>query len=527
MQQSTPFLAMLRDLLATTAATAATAAASNAAQAEKLEQLLREALLAKGLTMHTPRQPQLRQQRLQRRQRQQSSGPTTNYRLFSIAADRYACPPTEPQLANAVLALRFDSSSASTGGWRLDVAAYGAPELFACSSMELEDVLHLASSGSSGSEAAEEYRIEPILFGTACWVYCYGGVWRLATKRSPDAGSITLRPGAPTLLAAFDAALAASATQLPISISAPTSFDELCQRMDPARAYGFVLHHRQLHLYSYSDFETRVWHVSTTLVDANAAASAASAEGERSIGVARPPAISLADCEEGKAASIAELCRACASSLTPSQSNSVLDFGFVLRYIGTGASISATKHRYRPSYVVKSPLYSFIEEHIGKTMPLRAVISRLLYRPAVERDLFCRIFPSLVPSYQLALSEVDTIAQLISQRSNSEAVAAASQPKRSTKSGRSANAEARQRRRPLDELCQLLRPVTGITVGGDAGSAGSNDSRAVTRSDLLEPPRDGERVQVLVESLLMSLLPVEENGSGFIIDPSHQHAAND
>lgn len=355
--------------------------------------------------------------------------------FYSLSSDRGTCSPRAhwKQLANMIV--RLDEESLPC------VVAYGAPELFTPVASSLDRILDNAAVGN--------YRIEPILFGSVCWLYNYEGMWHIATKRTADAKNIKIRPDGPSFSVAIE-----EAAKMPL--------DELTKKMKPNYTYGFVMHNRKIHMFAYREFESKIWHVST--ID-NITGIAV----KHMIGIPEPPLIfqsmlhfdesrkllkadvlttpteekwsqELVDerekngieiCHTAKVRSsgvemnpelkeeaivkvlrarIAEICQESTESLCRSDNN----FGFVLRTTNQAATFPDDH------IVIKSPLYTFIEGHIGKIIPIRMVIGRLLYAYPEEQTKFCQIFPHLTDLFRLARKEVERLMTYIKRYHETE-----------------------------------------------------------------------------------------------------------
>jgi hypothetical protein len=260
-------------------------------------------------------------------------------------------PPSIPWrvLANTIVKLDGDSLPV--------VIAKGVPEVFPLRSDMIEKEM-----------SKEGVKFENILFGTACWLYNYGGKWRLGTKRKVDAGGVTLRTKSSTLWESFSSA---------VSIS--------LDKLNPKLCYGFILHDRSQHIFSYEGVEKRLWHVSTF------------EEMERkSVNIGVPSPDSVSDSAE-------KLVAKCVKGDT---------LGFIIRH---GVQGKDSPERESLDYIVKSPLYSFIERQIGKTVPLREIMAKDIYLVGEDRKLFYKTFPHLVKYSKEADKALETLAGYLSR----------------------------------------------------------------------------------------------------------------
>jgi hypothetical protein len=188
----------------------------------------------------------------------------------------------------------------------------------------------------------KESRREEILFGTSCWLYWNDDGWKIGTKRQADATGISLRSKSPVMW-----------KSLMLAILGPSADQEkaFVDKLDKKLCYGFVLYDRAQHIFSYGNAERKLWHISTY-------------EGlerrDNTLGLPSPTIPS--------------------SSL----SSELESLGFIIR-------------RRDENYIVKTPLYVFIEREIGKATPLREVVAKLVYLSPSEEKLFNKTFPYLVP----------------------------------------------------------------------------------------------------------------------------------
>lgn len=354
--------------------------------------------------------------------------------LYSLSVEKSACPPPPQWRRMANTIMRLDEEN-------LPVAvAYGPSELFPPKTDSLDWILDSAVIGN--------YSIQPILFGTTCWLYYYGGRWRLATKRSVDASGLVLRRGDPTLGERFAACVG--------------NISELYSRLRTNSTYGFVLHDQRMHIYHYAGFESKIWNISCVHTDTGI-------EGRHWIGISFPPILfqsgllfrhsapplpSTSECigaiirrrewsepreptmttigtQSDEAVpnlparmihmrfgptsldsnptiatlrnEVVGLCEACSLSLHhPDKCN----FGFILRTTGSCRTFPDDH------IIIKSPLYLFVEKYVGRILPRRRIVGEMLYSSDEEKETFFRFFHHLLPLFQQAERRVEAMATM-------------------------------------------------------------------------------------------------------------------
>jgi len=277
------------------------------------------------------------------------------HELYAISCRRTPTTPSVEwtQLSNVVM--RLDEDNLPT------VVACGPPEIVPMSSEEFPDILTGIADGM--------YRVEQMLYGRVCWLY-YHNKWTLGTRRSADARNIVLRIDGPTMWEGFMETLKGS-------ISTPIS--EFLESLDTELCYGFVFHHRDIHIYTDDNPSNSIWHVSTMDKSGNSSMS--------KLGLSRPPLIlrrsGSSEIEiKGK---IAHLCNRSSEALINAGKGKDRFLGFILRPTTVGC-----KHL---GVVVKSPLYAYIESLIGEIIPLRKVLIKVYLNGEVT--LFLSVFPYL------------------------------------------------------------------------------------------------------------------------------------
>lgn len=366
--------------------------------------------------------------------------------LYSIHVPKGSCPPLPnwKGLANTIMSL--DAQSLPV------VLAYGTQELY--NPLELNEVLDNAAIG--------HYRVEPILFGTVCWLYFLDDKWHLATKRMADVGNTSMRKDGPSFADAFEEA-AHQALKLGTDAH-ESAFDALTKKLTTRYTYGFVLYHRDVHLFAYGGFKTKLWHVSTyhndtgarihgsigvsmppTYHDASVYIDTCSPTGNRVLRgtIVKPKVgtsiVEMSDLrnrvlkeyarssdatgsrvgtlltEKLPAAlendqiihmlrnNIKELCELSSNSLHASGDF----FGVILRSKNAAVTFPNT------NVIIKSPLYVFIERYIGKAVPLRSTLLDLIYAPSAERATFLRFLPHFQPLLEKAVAKADSLSKMV------------------------------------------------------------------------------------------------------------------
>jgi len=323
--------------------------------------------------------------------------------FYNVSCERGGCPPPIQWRSFANTVMRLDGENLPV------IIAYGIPDLFSVPAVDLNAVLEAASSRSGGDPANPDggggsanpdggggsanpdmtkgiYRVEPILFGSVCWLFRYEGEWRLATKRRIDTKDMLMRVDGPRFWDSFEQALSNERKADGETIGKMGETE-----LNPDYTYSFVLHDARMHIFSYSDVGTRLWHVST-IDNRTGKAVKASIAGIRS-----PPSMFEGTPTKEQ---IRALCLRCTNSLHDVDQN----LGFILR------SDKAVPY---PNVIIKSPLYTFIEGYIGKIIPLRRVIANVLYSGPTEQTKFRAIFPHLAPMLTMAYEGVDRLVDSI------------------------------------------------------------------------------------------------------------------
>jgi hypothetical protein len=225
------------------------------------------------------------------------------------------------------------------------VVAHGPPELY------YPDSATIASLYESKDAP---YTISPIIYGTVVWMY-WREKWRIATKRSPDAEEEKIR--GKKLVEVFDSLITRS-------------------EHDKNITYGFVLHHRAFHLFTYPTFHTKLWRLSTR--DTNGKELGLDVKGKDGQLLERKP-YSPWDQERFE-----QFCEASTRTIEDSAECGAY-LGLVLRRTGAGHN----------DWVIKSPLYMFIDRKLGEGASVHTTVAKTIGEDGYEIKRMLELFPSI------------------------------------------------------------------------------------------------------------------------------------
>lgn len=273
----------------------------------------------------------------------------------------------------------------------------GPPEIYPPTPAQLTDALEKVATG--------EYRMEPIMFGTVCYLYYISEGWMLATKRRAKTINMSLRVGAPAFLKAFYAALEQYEDDGWKGV----------QSLNKDYTYGFVFHDRRMHVFQASSSRSSaLWHVST--FDRTKGIMVPSID----IGIPHPPDLlstlptSVNNSVNNSANNSAvEERRKTVAALCQQSTTSIENYAVEKPFLGFVLRNTRDYSGRTPDFIIKSPLYAFIERQLGTLAPLRTVIAKAICMSYEERLVFSRTFPQLGRNLSKAEQARETIIKCV------------------------------------------------------------------------------------------------------------------
>lgn len=353
--------------------------------------------------------------------------------LISISGNRHGSPILLNWRSITSSVVLFDPHGGSGSDHPIiRLVAKGVPELTSPIASTLPSILEGVMHGS--------YHIEPILFGTTCWMYYLprslstpGGTskdegsegsegrWLIGTRQCPDAGNASLRPGVPILTDAIVEALEAEGIR----------WEEMKEHLNPKFTYSFALHHHLIHIFRFPQFKMKIWLVGVFDPESGKSIPVEHADVMNYLPPS-PPVLyrtsSIHQCQcrsdekigkdemnsmSGDASDVVRKLCLLSSCSTPDVGKMVEGnpcmFGFIIRPTDPSEDGGDIKRH----VVVKSPLYQYIDDHIGDLSPLRLTVARLLFAGAVDQGRFLSIFPQLSHIFHQAKSSLWSISSMV------------------------------------------------------------------------------------------------------------------